>query len=753
MAKKVKEDTSIENAGGISSILKLVKSVDDSAEIIQDSAQSNIQEWIPTGNYILNACMSGDLFKAIPTGRIISFCGPSGCLPADETIEVYIMKTIDNIHHNIWDESLEDVVNPGKKTYSIDITELKEEICYVNDDDPYNLELSKVYERFQKMCERKSKKIKIFELFTLYKNNAVFVNTPDGFQLIGDLVQKKPRVIYTITTKNHSVRCSEDHLIETKTGWAYAKNVQLHDEILTKDGYEDVTELAHDKTEPVYDFEVLHVNHRYYAGTGISSHNTGKSFLACSVCREAQKMGYTPIYMDSEGAIDADFVRRLGVDPNRLIIKPVQTIFETSQFIANLCKALQEQQDKTGTHDKVIFVLDSLGNLTSEKERDDTLSGNQKADFTKAKDVKALFRVNATPLNRLNISLICTNHVYSNMSFIPQNVQASGCCSKATLVKTLEYGDYPIEKIIEGIHVLSNDGEWHKIEKTWIHEKPTYKIEFSDNIKPMTCSDTHRFLVDPNNPELESSWKTIEELNEGDEIYILRNSLEQIKILKKIYNPEKETVYDLTVADTANYVTANGVINHNSGIVYNASITIELSAAKLADTDNDKEAKGKAGEGTVKNGILVTAKPIKSRFCRPIKTQFSIPYFKAPNPYVGLEKFMTWENSGVTRGTVLSEKDYLKLSEAEKAKVYPFEYDGIMLYCQPKDTARGIVVKHLGRQVSFADFWSPLVFTQEFLEYLNENVIKPVFELPDQSSYEDITEIENILEADMNNKE
>ena len=60
----------------------------------------------------------------------------------------------------------------------------------------------------------------------------------------------------------------------------------------------------------------------------------GKSFLACSMCREAQKMGYTPIYMDSEGAIDSTFVKRLGVDPSKLIIKQVQTIFETSQFIA-----------------------------------------------------------------------------------------------------------------------------------------------------------------------------------------------------------------------------------------------------------------------------------------------------------------------------------------------------------------------------------------------------------------------------------
>ena len=62
----------------------------------------------------------------------------------------------------------------------------------------------------------------------------------------------------------------------------------------------------------------------------------GKSFLACSICREAQKIGYTPLVMDSEGAWDAAFVSRLGVDPTKLIIKQVSTIAETSQFIANI---------------------------------------------------------------------------------------------------------------------------------------------------------------------------------------------------------------------------------------------------------------------------------------------------------------------------------------------------------------------------------------------------------------------------------
>lgn len=223
--------------------------------------------------------------------------------------------------------------------------------------------------------------------------------------------------------------------------------------------------------------------------------------------------------------------------------------------------------------------------------------------------------------------------------------------------------------------------------------------------------------------------------------------IRKIKCTKKTFNKTPTTVCDLTVADTANYVSANGIINHNSGLTYNSSVTVELSAAKLEDKLNDKAAAEKVGsESGTKTGVLVTAKPVKSRFCRPFKVKFQIPYWKAPNPYAGLEQFLCWENSGICKGNVLSEKEYQKLSEGDKKKVYPFEFEGETRYCLPKDTARGIVVKHLGAAVPVLEFFTDKVFTREFLEYLNDNVIKPMFALPDQSSFEDIKDIEDSLE-------
>ena len=343
---------------------------------------------------------------------------------------------------------------------------------------------------------------------------------------------------------------------------------------------------------------------------------TGKSFLQCSVCREAQKKGYTPIILDSEGSLDATFVSRIGVDPTKCIIKQVNTISETSKFIANLCKALEEQEKKTGTHDKVIIVLDSLGNLTSDKEKEDIIAGNQKRDLTKAQEVKAMFRVNATPLARLGILWIVINHSYASIgSYVPTQVQASG-----------------------------------------------------------------------------------------------------------------------------------------SGIQYNSSVTLELSTKKLEDKENDVLGSKKQGNETaIKNGVLITAKPVKSRFTIPRKVSFQIPFHKKMNPYVGLEEYLNWDNAGIMFGKLYTEAEYLKLKPAEQNQCKEFMHNGEKLYAMEKKTAMGkvgMIVKHLGQQLSLQDFYSEKVFTPEFMEQINETIIKPMFQLPDHDSFEDIKELEEIMQIE-----
>ena len=153
---------------------------------------------------------------------------------------------------------------------------------------------------------------------------------------------------------------------------------------------------------------------------------TGKTFLLLNVVREAQAKGYQIIFYDSEVAVDIDMIEKFGIDPSKFRYEPCNTVQEFRTSITNLVKIMSEQKRK-GLHvPKVMVCLDSLGNLASQKEIDDAMSGSEKADMTRAKTIKSLFRILGTQLAECKIPFVFTNHTYSGQSFIPMVTAGGG---------------------------------------------------------------------------------------------------------------------------------------------------------------------------------------------------------------------------------------------------------------------------------------------------------------------------------------
>jgi len=197
------------------------------------------------------------------------------------------------------------------------------------------------------------------------------------------------------------------------------------------------------------------------------------------------------------------------------------------------------------------------------------------------------------------------------------------------------------------------------------------------------------------------------------------------------------------------------------GAIYNASVILQLSKAGL------KEGGAEAAEaGLQKTGIIVTSKAAKNRFARPIPVKFHISFYKGMNPYVGLETFINWENCGIQRGKLLDEKTFIKYVQGKPAEAIigptRFEYvnketgEMKVYYLEPKETARTIVVRHLGAEVKPNELFTSKVLTDEVLRDLDEKIIKKMFMLPniaDLSELEDM-EIENdILETETSDNE
>ena len=154
---------------------------------------------------------------------------------------------------------------------------------------------------------------------------------------------------------------------------------------------------------------------------------TGKTFFALGICKnfldKHKEAGV--IYFESESAISKEMIVSRGVDATRMVIVPVATVQEfRNQSIKVLDKYLEQPEDK---RKPLMFVLDSLGMLSTTKEMEDTAEGKETRDMTRSQIVKSTFRVLTLKLGRAKVPMIMTNHTYDVIgSMYPQKEMGGG---------------------------------------------------------------------------------------------------------------------------------------------------------------------------------------------------------------------------------------------------------------------------------------------------------------------------------------
>ena len=182
---------------------------------------------------------------------------------------------------------------------------------------------------------------------------------------------------------------------------------------------------------------------------------TGKTFFALGVVKksflEANKDAGV-IYFESENAISRDMVESRGVDSTRLVVMPVATVQEfRSQSIKVIDKYLEQPEDK---RKPMMFVLDSLGMLSTTKEMEDTASGKETRDMTRSQIVKSTFRVLTLKLGQANVPMIMTNHTYDVIgSMFPQKEMGGGSGLKYAASSIIYLGK---RKEKDGTEVVGN---------------------------------------------------------------------------------------------------------------------------------------------------------------------------------------------------------------------------------------------------------------------------------------------------------
>ena len=155
--------------------------------------------------------------------------------------------------------------------------------------------------------------------------------------------------------------------------------------------------------------------------------STGKTYFALAVVKnflDTNPDGYC-LYFDTEAAITKGLLASRGIDQTRLVVVNVVTIEEfRSKALRAVDIYLKTEEEN---RKPCMFVLDSLGMLSTEKEITDALNDKQVRDMTKSQLVKGAFRMLTLKLGQANIPLIVTNHTYDVIgSYVPTKEMGGG---------------------------------------------------------------------------------------------------------------------------------------------------------------------------------------------------------------------------------------------------------------------------------------------------------------------------------------
>jgi len=155
--------------------------------------------------------------------------------------------------------------------------------------------------------------------------------------------------------------------------------------------------------------------------------STGKTFFSLAVVKnflDSNPDGYC-LYFDTEAAVNKSLLASRGLDLDRVVVVNVVTVEE---FRSKALKAVDLYMKKSAEDRKpCMFVLDSLGMLSTEKEITDTLNDKQVRDMTKSQLIKGAFRMLTLKLGQANIPMIVTNHTYDVIgAYVPTKEMGGG---------------------------------------------------------------------------------------------------------------------------------------------------------------------------------------------------------------------------------------------------------------------------------------------------------------------------------------
>lgn len=125
------------------------------------------------------------------------------------------------------------------------------------------------------------------------------------------------------------------------------------------------------------------------------------------------------LFYDSEFGSPQSYFKTFDIDMDRVIHTPITDIEQLKHDVMN-------QLQNIDPGERVMIIIDSVGNLASKKEVDDAIEGKSVADMTRAKQMKSLFRMVTPHLTIKDIPMVVVNHTYKEIGLYPKDIVSGG---------------------------------------------------------------------------------------------------------------------------------------------------------------------------------------------------------------------------------------------------------------------------------------------------------------------------------------
>lgn len=197
------------------------------------------------------------------------------------------------------------------------------------------------------------------------------------------------------------------------------------------------------------------------------------------------------LFYDSEFGITDEYMKSMGIDPERVVHTPIAHLEELKTDMITQLEGLTRGE-------KVIVFIDSIGNTGSKKESDDAIKGESKVDFTRAKEMKSLFRIVTPQFTLKDIPCVAINHTIETIEMFSKTVMTGGCVVEGTKITMADGSLKEIQDIEVGDMVKTMTGS-DEVTHTWNPETlengtpECIELTFDDGYTVIT-SDSHKFL-------------------------------------------------------------------------------------------------------------------------------------------------------------------------------------------------------------------------------------------------------------------